>query len=496
VSVVLFGAVAISAVGGLLESIGHAIASENVRATVAAGVAVVLYASGAIAWLIGIRFIAGWRGARWAFTIGLGAAIAIRLVLAVAVRSPIAGGGAASVNGDAAALHAEAVRAATTGLVPGDWAIGYPALLGALFAVAGEQRWLEAGLDVAGSALIGLIVFDLLRRSGGVGVAAAGIGLFAIMPSQALLVPAFGPDLAYATLMLGAIWLLLAAPRMPLRVRRWSMRPGPWAILCTAGAGLLLGASHLLRPTSLALLPAFVIVALITLRTSHPRRAAAALVVAFLVVLMPVVVDNVARHRTLSLEPTSHAGWRLWVGTDAGSEGGLADIDPDGLEAFPGETTRARSDAAGEEAWTRVLGAPTAFGDLAGTKFAEAWSDDAYAARLAIPTAGSSRGAGLLLAFEIASQLAWAFVALAAAWGVARSWPLSDTLLACVLVVASLVVVHLVIATEGRDHAVVVPIFLVAAAAGFAGPLKRSDPPAGGRTDASANASEARDVVP
>jgi hypothetical protein len=473
VGVLLFGAIGLSAAGGLVESIRLTIESENVRATVAAGVAVVLFVAAAVVWLTGIGFVARWRGARWTLTIGLGAAIVLRLILAIAVEAPITGGGAASVNGDAAALYAEAVRTADRGLVPGDWAIGYPAILGALFAVAGEQRWLEAALDIVASLVIGAILFDLLRRAGGVEVAAAGMGLFAIMPSQALLVPAFGPDLAYTAFILAAVWLLVAGALSPPRLRGRSMRPGPWSITCAAGAGVLLGLSHMLRPTSLALLPAFAILALVVLRSSHPRRAAAALVVAFLAVLVPVVVDNAGRHHALSLEPTSYAGWRLSVGTDPALSGGVGEIDAEGIDDSPGATTRAKSDAAGADALGRVLGEPAAFAELVGPKFTRAWGDDAYGARLALASAAATPGGGLLLAFEIASQLAWAFVALAAAWGIARSWPLPGALVAAVLVVASLAALHAVIATEGRDHAVVVPLFIAAAAAGIGGPLAR-----------------------
>ena len=470
--IVLFAAIALSAASGLVGSIGLATESEDVRATVAAGVAVVLFIVAAVVWLTGIGFIARWRGPRWTLAIGLGATVVVRLILAIAIEAPIAGGGTASVNGDGAALFAEAARVADGGLVPGDWAIGYPALLGGLMAVTGEQRWLEPTLDIVASVMIGALLFDLLRRAGGLAVAAAGIGLFAITPSQALLVPAFGPDLVYAALVLAAIWLLVAGPMSEPRLSAWHIRPGSWSTACAALAGGLLGLSHMVRPTSLALLPGFVILMLIALRSSQPRRAAAAFFLVFLAVLVPVMVDNIGRHDALSLEPTSFAGWRLAVGTDPAVGGGIAEIDPDGLESFPGETTRAHSDAAGSEALNHVLDDPMAFVELAGSKFGGAWSDDGYGAMLALgPVPAIAPGGGLLLALEIASQVVWTFVALAAAWGIARSWPLPSILVATVLVVASLAALHTVIATEGRDHAVVMPLFLIAAAVGVAGPF-------------------------
>jgi hypothetical protein len=473
--VLLFGAIALSATSGLVDSVRDTIDTQNVRATVAAVVALVLMVLAAIVWLIGIGFIARQRGGRWALAIGLGATAVVRLVLVIGVRAPIVGGGAASVNGDGAALYGEALHTASGGLVSGDWAIGYPTLLGSAMALVGVHGWLEPAIDVAISLVIAAVGFDLLRRAGGMQVAAAGIGLFAIMPSQALLVPAFGPDLAYAALMLVAVWLVVAAPTSTSpRFRGRSIPRGGWTTACASGAGLVLGLSQLLRPTSLALLPAFVILALLVLRSSHPRRAATGLAVAFMVALGPVIVDNVGRHGVLSLEPTSYAGWRLSVGTDADVAGGLTDLDPDGLDAFRGATVRARSDAAGRAALDRVIAAPGAFADLAGTKFVGMWSDDAYAATLAVAEGGGSPG-GLLIALQLASQLAWAFVALAAAWGIARSWPLPGVLLGSVLVVAALAVLHAAIATEPRDHAVVMPLLLAAAATGIAGPLRSSD---------------------
>jgi hypothetical protein len=474
--VLLFGGIALSATGGLVSSVRATIESQNVRATVAAVVAVVLMLLAAIVWLIGIRFIARWRGRRWALAIGLGATALVRLILVIGVHAPIAGGGAASVNGDAAALYAEALRTASGGLSPGDWAIGYPALIGGAMALLGTHGWLEPAIDVVISLVIAAVGFDLLWRAGGVHVAAAGIGLFAIMPSQALLVPAFGPDLAYAALILVAVWLVVATPKgSPPRIRGRRFPDGAWATACASGAGLLLGVSQLLRPTSLALLPAFVILVLLVLRSSHPHRAASGLVVAFLVALSPVIIDNVVRHGVASLEPTSYAGWRLSVGTDAALAGGLINVDPAGLDAFGGSTVRARSDAAGQAAFDRVLATPGEFVDLAGTKFVGMWNDDAYAATIALRGAGDPAG-GLLIALQLTSQLAWVFVTLAAAWGIARSWPLPGVLLAAVLVVAALALLHAAIATEPRDHAVVMPLLLAAAATGIAGPLRRSQP--------------------
>jgi hypothetical protein len=476
--VLLFGAIALSAATGLLASVRATIEAQNVRATVAAVVAVVLMVLAAIVWLIGIGFVARWRGRRWALATGLGATVVVRLILVIGIHAPIVGGGAASVNGDGAALYAEALGIASGGRVPGDWAIGYPALLGGAIGLVGAHGWLDPAIDVLISLVVAAVGFDLLWRAGGVQVAAAGIGLFAIMPSQALLVPAFGPDLAYAALVLLAVWLVVAAPKSsPPRIGRRRIPHGAWTTACASAAGLLLGMSQLLRPTSIALLPAFVILALLVLRSSHPQRGATALVVAFLVALSPVIVDNVGRHGVLSLEPTSYAGWRLYVGTDAASsvDGGLNDLDPDGLDAFPGATTRARSDAAGRAAFDHVLAAPGAFLDLAGTKFAGLWSDDAYAATLALAGADEAQR-GLLIALQLASQLAWAFVALAAAWGLARSWPLPGVLLSAVLVVAALAVLHAALASEPRDHAVVMPLLLAAAATGLAGPLRRPPP--------------------
>ena len=471
--VLLFGAIALSAISGLATSVRATIDTPNVRATVAAVVALVLMVVITIVWLISISFVARWRGRRWALVIGLAATVLVRAILVVGVRAPIAGGGSASVNGDAAALYAEALRVASNGLVPSDLAMGFPALLGGAMAVVGAHWWLEPAFDILFSLVIAAVGFDLLWRAGGVRVAAAGIGLFAVLPSQALMVPVFGPDLAYGALVLLAVWLVVAAAtdiRPSIRGRR--IPDGAWTTACASGAGLLLGLSQMLRPTSLALLAAFVILCLVVRQSSHPRRAATVLLIGFLVALTPVIVDNVGRHGIMSLEPTSYAGWRLSVGTDAALAGGLTNIDADGLETFPGATLRARSDAAGKTAFERVLTAPGAFADLARMKFAGMWSDDAYAATLSLRLLDNRPG-GLLIALQLASQLAWGFVALFAAWGIARSWPLPGVLLASVLLVAALAGLHAAIATEPRDHAVVMPLLVAAAATGIAGPLRR-----------------------
>lgn len=446
--VALFAGIAISAAIGLANRLGMVGGTLSRAQTLAGLVAVTLYVLVAVCWLIGLAFVARRLGPRWALVVGLIGTAVVRFAMAVSIDVPLAG--------DWLEYHQQALDMAARGPQLGDLPIGYPLLLGGLYSALGGQTWLAEALNAVLALLTAAIVFDLLRRSAGPIAAAVGIGLVAILPSLALMTPLVGPDLTYTTLVLAAVWCVAVFGGMP----------SAWPSLGAGLAGVLLGASQYVRTWSLLLLPAFVILALVSTRGAHPRRAAVALVLAFLAVLTPVILDNALDHRQLSLATSSYAGWELYVGTDPALGGRLDRADADVLAAMPGDTVREKSDGAGREGLERIGADPGGFAALALQKVIAMWGDDGYAAFLALEWERDTPvAAGLLAAAHVASALAWAFVTMAAAWAVLRSGPvLPFGLLAAALLGASLTVLHAVIAVEPRYHAYLTPLWLAAAA--------------------------------
>jgi hypothetical protein len=465
--VALFAAVAVSAVNRLFDWLGTAAAEVDERQTLAGLVAVTLFGLVAICWLIGIAFVSRRLGTRAAFGVGLAGTAAVRLAVTLAVDAPLVS--------DWLAFHEQASAIASAGPQLGDRPIGYPMLLGALYASFGAQTWLAEALNVVMALVAAAIVFDLLRRSAGPTAAALGIGLLAVMPSHALMTPLVSALPTYTALLLAAIWCLVVLPRRIATVTRGRLAGWRTAAAASGFAGLVLGLMQYMRSWTLVLLPAFVVVALVGARGVGPRRAGAAIVLAFGVVLAPVIAHNWTEHGVLSMETSSDAGFRLLVGTNQAADGRFNEADADLLQTLPGDTLRERSDAAGRLGIERIVGDPGGFAALALRKLVGMWGEDGYAVFFALEWQREPPLApGLLLAGYLASGLFWAFVALAAAWAVLRGGAAMPTwLLAAVLIGASLTVLHAFVEIQPRDHAYVTPLWAAAAAIALAGRAAR-----------------------
>lgn len=461
--VALFAAVAVAAVNRLLDWVGTAAAEMDERQTLAGLVAVTLFALISVCWLIGMAYVARRLGTRAAFGVGMAGAAAVRLAVTLAVDAPLVS--------DWLAFHEQAIAIASAGPQLGDSPIGYPMLLGALYAGFGAQTWLADALNVVMALVAAAIVFDLLRRSAGPVPAALGIGLMAVMPSHALMTPVVTALPTYTALLLMAIWCLTVLPRRVATLTRGRLARWPTASAASGLAGLVLGLMQYVRSWTLVLLPAFVVVALVAERGVGPRRAAAALVLIFGVVLIPVIAHNWTEHGVLSVETSSDAGFRLMVGTNQEADGRFNQADADLLQTLPGDTLRERSDAAGRLGIERIAEDPGAFAALALRKLVGMWGEDGYAVYFALEWQRDPPLApGLLLAGYLASALFWAIVTLAGAWAALRWGPVMPTwLLATVLVGAALTVLHAFVEVQPRDHAPVAPLWVAAAAVALAG---------------------------
>jgi hypothetical protein len=472
VGIVACVAVAASAVNRLVDRLAIVGNELATRQTLAGLVAVSLYLLVAVCWLIGLRFAARRLGLRWILLVGVVGTVAVRTALAVGIDVPLAG--------DALANHEEAVAIATGGLRLGDRLIGYPTPLGGLYAAFGPHPWLGELFNVVVAAIGAVVLFDLLRRSVGASAAATGIGLYAVMPSLALLTPVLTSALTYMTLLLVALWLLVALPATTPAWGGWQPPASAWATTCAILAGVVLGLSQYVRPATFVLLPAFVVTAMVVMRQRRQRRAAGLLVVAFLLVLVPAIVENATRNGAMSVETWSFGGYTVLVGTNAEASGRFNAVDAATLEELPGDTVRERSDAAGQLGLRRVLDDPDGFAALVARKLVGMWGEEGYGAFLALEANRTTPlGAGFVTAGYVSSALMWVLITTAAAWGVVRTGPRPPAwLVATILLALCLSAYHAVVEVQPLYHTYLAPLWIGAAAVGLTRRAAEAPPPA------------------
>lgn len=323
---------------------------------------------------------------------------------------------------------------------------GFPILLAAAYGIAGgPDPAAGQALQVVIGAAIGVTAYALAATAWDHRVAAIGLLLVAVAPSQILLGTVLASEPLYTLLLLLAA---LVALRMP--------RPA-----AAVGAGVLLGASQYVRSTSLALVP---VVAAFAWRWSAgdaPRwRAPAIVVAAFLAVLVPVMAWNLAGVGAPTLSSSRVQNFSLLVGLNQEANGRF---NLDDFEAVGGEFGTPASEAiAGRLAAERLRSDPIGSIGLALRK-ARAWGDEDYGSYWAFGVADDrsvASGVTVLL-----SQAWWALVTVLAAVAVAFT-PLRNRLSQLTLLtIVAIGSVHLALEAQGRYHAYVVPLVAILAAA-------------------------------
>jgi hypothetical protein len=459
-------ALALAAAGcvALVDQVEIAVRTSTERDAVAAAVAVILYGLVAIVWLLGIRFAARRLGWRWTLSIGLLVTAVLRASVALAIDPPAVG--------DALAYGAEAERLAESGLRLAAVAPGYPAVLSAVFGLLGSDTALAAGiLNLILELVAAGLLFSLLHHSIGLASAGFGLAIFAILPAGIFVTAATTPAPMAMALLLLAAWCVAVLPDLvPSFGGRALPRLG-WATGSAGLAGLALAAFQYVEPVGLALLLPFVLVVLGRFGDRAPRRAAAALCVAFLIGLIPAIVANAMEANELSVETTTSAGWRLAVGTDPDRRGGLDGDDLASLESRADGNVRRASGAAGRDAFERLLADPGPWWAIVDDKLVGSWGADDLAARMVLVD-GRERpfAAGFVLAATLASQLAWTIVLLAAPLGILRAGPRLPTwLLIGILSATALATVHAFTAVGVLDHLPITGFAIGAAAIAFSG---------------------------
>ncbi|MEB2311573.1 MAG: glycosyltransferase family 39 protein [Sorangiineae bacterium] len=249
--------------------------------------------------------------------------------------------------------------------------VGYPALVGALYALGGPHPALAMGANALVGALAVPAVYAVAGRAASRPGALVGALLVALHPGLVFYTPALMTEGVVAALVAVAAWLAVRASE--------SLR-GPRAAWLV-GLGLLLGATTMVRPQSLLLAPLFGALAIgpVSARARRLRRAAlvrrsagAALVTALAVaVCVPWTARNCARMGRCAFVSVN-GGWNLYIGAAPGATGSWVSLDALGVPASCRAVfAEAEKDACfGRAALQEIARAPLRYLALAPSKLA------------------------------------------------------------------------------------------------------------------------------
>ena len=245
---------------------------------------------------------------------------------------------------------------------------GYVFILAAAFAVGGQTPAVAEGLNIAMALASGLFVLALARHLYGPRVGAVALLLYALWPAGALMITAALPHTSYELAIAAGAWAVVAGPR------GWKG---------SALAGGILGLSQYLRPTTMLLLPVFIVARLwasgrwqgFITGTLIPMS------LAFLLVLLPIVAWNVSTRGALDISTSANGGKTLYHGTNLDSGGTWSRQAADELAAAGGDDAWDRSAAGMRMAIDRALKDPLALTALAIRKQTTLWGREAYGVR-------------------------------------------------------------------------------------------------------------------
>ena len=234
--------------------------------------------------------------------------------------------------------------------------IGYPAAIGAIYALVGSHPWAAMVLNALLGALAAYAAHRLAARAGSRGIALAAGLLVALHPGLVAYTPALMTEGVVAALVVVAAALAAWTRDRPT---------SPWIGL--ALLGLVLGAATLVRPQSLVLTPHF---AAIAIEGSARRRllAAALATAVTLAVCAPWTARNCVRMKRCALVSVN-GGWNLLIGADAASTGAWSPVQvPDACREVYDEAEKDR--CFGRAAQGYIAAHPLAWIGLAPRKLA------------------------------------------------------------------------------------------------------------------------------
>jgi 4-amino-4-deoxy-L-arabinose transferase-like glycosyltransferase len=446
-----FAAVALVAAAHLLVDAWQVVSHLDSLAALRVLLVALAVLAGALVWTVVVARMAsaGPRGTLVATAAGLATLVAIRVAVAFAYDGVL--------SGEPGVYDRQAGELVAGVCCPWDQPIdrppGYAFLLAGVYAVLGQSAAAGETLNILFAAATGLIIWELTRGLYGARAAAVALLLYALWPAGALMTTVRIPHSAYDLAFVAAAWTVVASP------------PG-WR--GSALGGIVLGLSQYLRPTTFALLPAFILARAWQARGWRGEVLAtlAPMLLAFLLVLVPVMAWHLSTRGVLDISTSAYGGSSLYHGTNTASGGRWSE-----------RASRELTDLAGEDQWERTrIGQQLAVGRLrddplgiialAIRKQDTLWGREAYGIRYGIRrelATAPSQPRSVLPTLASGGFYA-ALLALAAA-GIFWRRRQTDALTALVLLSAlTMSLMHGLVEVRDRYHAYLVPLLMPIAA--------------------------------
>jgi hypothetical protein len=334
-----------------------------------------------------------------------------------------------------------------------DRPMGYSVVLAAAYATGVDRQVAVEAVNLLFAIVAGAAVLGIGRALYGWRVGVAGLVAYAVWPAGALMVDVRLPHTAYDALVAGAAWVAVALP-------------AGWRGSALAGA--ILGLAQYMRPSTLALLPAFL---LARIWAGGPwRRLLGGSVVpmggAFLIVLIPAIWHNGVTYGEASVSTSTFGGHSLYIGTDQRTGGRFSGEANDELIALAGPDPHERSEVGARIAMERIRSDPLGIAWLAIAKQDTLWATERYGVEYGISRGLRDRPANPRATTPLLmSQAFLAIVYLATAAGLYLQRRELDALGAlAVTLVWSVALAHALLEVRDRHHAYVIPLLLPLAA--------------------------------
>ena len=329
---------------------------------------------------------------------------------------------------------------------------GYGWLLAGAYAVISDRVLATEALNLLLAVLLGGVVWGLTRSHFDGRVAVVALMVYALWPAAALMTVVRLPHIAFDLTIAAAAWATLGTV------------PG-WKGSALTGAALA-GAQYL-RPTAPILIPAY-LVARWWPGAPWQRQAltAVVMVVAFLVLMLPMMVSNYERSGSPSFSTSDFGGHTLYIGTYEPSGGQFSQEASDELIERAGPDPADRSALGMELAIERILDDPVGMAALAVRKQDTLWGTEGYGVQYAIKQ--SLRDAPRNAKVTTPLLLSQGFYVLVLAAAFVGGWLRrreGDALLAlATLVIWAATATHALLEVRDRHHAFAVVLLLPLAA--------------------------------
>ena len=341
--------------------------------------------------------------------------------------------------------------------------VGYPATLALCYKLFGASTGVAAGLNVASSAIVSLLISRLARRSWGSSGVHLAAGLFALAPGPIVYCSAYMTELLSAAIVLAAI-------DCALRYHDSDATAFRWAILC----GLLLGYAGLVRPPALLIAPIIALVMTprnkrtLSLQTVGYLRTLVLVGLACCCVVLPWTARNCRKLDGCALV-SLNGGSNLWIGADPDANGTYRDLRiGEACLRVRGEVKKDR--CFGGLAIERIRAHPIQWLSLAPMKVVHLLGyESSPVSYLRSATHGQAFRTTATMMFALLTAAHWIILSLAivAVVGGSRApMPIEQRL--TLAVVLSFIVVHIVFFGVDRYHFVFTPLLCVLAAGSIA----------------------------